>query len=155
MIINSFAERIYYIDSSNGSDTNDGLSPKTAWKTVNKVNQSWSIIDTGDDILFKRGEIFNDATLNIEKGGTESDSLVIGAYGSGEKPILSHASGGIKCLKPNLGYITVKDISFQDITKSHAVLFQADNLSHITISNCDIDNVNDNGIYWSESSFRK
>jgi len=30
----------YYVDATNGKDSNTGLSPSTAWKTIAKVNAS-------------------------------------------------------------------------------------------------------------------
>jgi hypothetical protein len=44
----------YYVDSENGDDNVNGLSPETAWQTIAKVN---SIdFNPGDSILFRRGE---------------------------------------------------------------------------------------------------
>jgi len=42
----------YYVDATGGTDTNDGLSQGTAWKTVAKVNGS--TFSAGDQVLFKR-----------------------------------------------------------------------------------------------------
>jgi hypothetical protein len=44
----------YYVDATNGNDTNNGLSEATPWKTIAKVNGSKFL--PGDQILFKRGE---------------------------------------------------------------------------------------------------
>jgi Na+-transporting NADH:ubiquinone oxidoreductase subunit NqrB len=30
----------YYVDATNGKDSNDGFSPSTPWKTISKVNAS-------------------------------------------------------------------------------------------------------------------
>ena len=44
----------YYVDATNGNDSNNGLLPATPWKTIAKVNASR--FNPGDQILFKREE---------------------------------------------------------------------------------------------------
>ncbi|MGE5457744.1 MAG: SwmB domain-containing protein [Methanococcaceae archaeon] len=78
----------YYVDNTNGLDSNTGLSSGTAWKTLAKVNASFSIFVPGDAILFKRGEIFA-GTLTIAKSGTASNPITFGAYGTGADPDIS------------------------------------------------------------------
>ena len=93
---NLFAEN-YYIDATNGNDANNGLSPNAAWKTLNKLNNSWSIIKPGDNILFKRGEVWRPSGIsnaliappNSGLHGTENARIIFGAYGEGAKPIIS------------------------------------------------------------------
>ncbi|MBQ7821875.1 MAG: S-layer homology domain-containing protein [Clostridia bacterium] len=70
----------YYVSKS-GNDTNDGLTPETAWKTIKKVD-SYSFAE-GDGVFFKRGDQFraDGTTLTLQSGVTYS------AYGSGDKPV--------------------------------------------------------------------
>lgn len=68
--------KIYYVSNA-GDDANDGLSPETAWKTLDKVSRAE--LQRGDGVLFKRGDMFRGA-VNTCAGVT------YGAYGSGEKP---------------------------------------------------------------------
>ena len=72
----------YYI-ANDGDDLNDGLSPLSPWKTIAKVNSELNggVINTGDDIYFKRGDVFT-GELVIRVGGSSSDYMVIGAYDS-------------------------------------------------------------------------
>ena len=42
----------YYIDSIDGSDNGNGLSPRTAWRTV---PVSSATLSAGDRVLFRRG----------------------------------------------------------------------------------------------------
>lgn len=53
----------YYVDATGGSDTNDGLSENTAWKTVEKANASG--LADNNIIKFKRGETFPCTTQGI------------------------------------------------------------------------------------------
>lgn len=66
----------YYV-SEDGDDLNDGKSPETAWKTLDKVS-SQSFV-AGDGVFFKRGDLFR-GKLTTCKGVTYS------AYGEGNKP---------------------------------------------------------------------
>jgi len=145
-----FAEKNYYVDATNGNDLNDGLSPETAWKTIGKVNNSWTNINSGEDILLKRGGIFTDARLRIQKGGIPDNYLVIGAYGGGEKPIIdcspNDLRGGISCNIANLSYITIQDLCIKDAVSASGISIGADNLSNITISCVEVDNSDNNGI---------
>ncbi|MBV8251366.1 MAG: right-handed parallel beta-helix repeat-containing protein [Chitinophaga sp.] len=72
----------YYIDN-NGSDSSDGKSPSTAWKTLSKVNAV--TFHPGDSVLFKRGGSWT-GTLVIKSSGTSDARITFGAYGDGEKP---------------------------------------------------------------------
>lgn len=79
----SVAGRAYYVDASAGKDSNDGRSPATAWRTISKVNgQSFA---AGDQILFKRGEVWREQLRN-SSGGVAGRPIIYGAYGSGQKP---------------------------------------------------------------------
>src|SRR4030042_4833740 len=151
IIVPILAENSYYIDSRNGNDLNSGLLPSSAWKTIGKINSSWAKIQPGDDILFKRGEVFADATLYIEKGGTPSNPMIIGAYESGTKPIIdggpNRIPGGIHCTTPNLTTIQIQDLMIKNMDGGQSVFFIADNTSHISISRLEIDgNTTRNGI---------
>lgn len=79
----------YYV-SNDGDDGNDGLSPETAWKTLEKVSEGISevypfnpkennILKEGDAVLFKRGDLFRGCVLC-------TSGVSYGAYGQGEKP---------------------------------------------------------------------
>lgn len=67
----------YYV-SNDGDDSNDGKTPQTAWKTVERVNGSW--LSDGDAVLFRRGDTFRGWMINAKSGVT------YGAYGEGNKP---------------------------------------------------------------------
>jgi len=118
----------YYVDSSSGDDNNDGLSVDTAWQTVHKVNNMMSQLPAGSDILFKRGEQFPSDSLYVTIGGTEADPVVIGAYGSGDKPVFI-SGADIVCSRQGLGHIKVQDIFFQSPGFRSAVSFAAENMN--------------------------
>jgi hypothetical protein len=76
----------FYVDAAVGVDTNDGLSTATAWKTVAKVNGS--TFAAGDQILFKRGGVWNES-LVPPSSGASGNPIVFDAYGTGEAPTLT------------------------------------------------------------------
>lgn len=78
----------YYVDATNGTDYNNGLSPSTSWKTIAKVNSSG--FQPGDYILFKRGEIWREQ-LVVPSAGSFGKPITFGAYEIGNKPIVSGA----------------------------------------------------------------
>lgn len=77
----------YYVSSS-GSDSSTGLSSSTPWKTISKVNSEFYNLNSGDRILFKRGDTFF-GTLNIEGSGSSGNPITISAYGTGANPVIS------------------------------------------------------------------
>ncbi|MBK7978947.1 MAG: hypothetical protein IPK06_02825 [Ignavibacteriae bacterium] len=78
----------YYIDATNGNDNYDGLTPETSWQTISKLNTMY--FNPGDEILFKRGEEWREQ-FNPTSSGSEKFPIIIGAYGSGNKPIFNGA----------------------------------------------------------------
>ena len=84
----ALAQNTYYVDATNGNDSNNGLNTATAWQTIAKVNTHDFI--AGDIILFKRNEIWYGERLSIENVlGTSTNHVRYAAYGNGEKPIIS------------------------------------------------------------------
>ncbi len=71
----------YYVSNS-GDDSNDGLTPETAWQTVYKVN-TFDGYKPCDGVLFKRGDSWRQ-TFNLDA----VSGVTYSAYGSGEKPKL-------------------------------------------------------------------
>jgi len=85
-----YAQTTYYVSSSDGKDANNGTSTATPWKTLNKV--ATTDFATSDRILFRRGDtLYGEFSKPLwEKGynGTPSNHFYIGAYGTGDKPII-------------------------------------------------------------------
>ncbi len=73
----------FHVDPK-GDDGHDGLSPRSAWRTVAKVNATAFM--PGDRILFARGGAWHEA-LSASSSGSAEHPIVYDAYGSGEKPV--------------------------------------------------------------------
>ena len=76
----------YYVDATNGNDSASGTTTATAWKTINKVNTS--TFAAGDQILFKRGEVWRESLVPPSSGASGSP-IVFDAYGTGEAPTIT------------------------------------------------------------------
>lgn len=76
----------FYLSSSGGSDENDGLTPATAWQTIEKAN-SLELVP-GDSVLFKAGETFTRKLTVINEGGIAGSPIIFSSYDEGEKPII-------------------------------------------------------------------
>lgn len=86
------AGTVYYVDATGGSDSNPGTSPAAAWKTIAKVNTrtfSSDGFEPGDQILFKRGEIWREMLMIERINGIDGSPIVFGAYGTGDAPIIT------------------------------------------------------------------
>ncbi len=71
--------------SPSGSDSNSGLSPAQAWRTVAQANRA--NLHPGDGILFQGGQTFSDDTLMPSASGTANAPIVFGSYGNGQATI--------------------------------------------------------------------
>lgn len=88
-INSSILATTYYVSNSLGNDLNNGLSPSSPWKTLAMVS-SFNF-QPGDSILFKRGDVWKEAsTLAFTESGTVTSPIIISTYGLGNKPIISY-----------------------------------------------------------------
>lgn len=69
----------YYV-ATDGDDENDGLSPATPWKSLERVSEAEEL-SGGDGVFFRRGDLWR-GKFFAKSGVTYS------AYGEGEKPKL-------------------------------------------------------------------
>ncbi len=81
--IKLLAQTTYFIDATGGSDSNNGTTSGTAWKTITKVNATSFVPD--DIINFKRGEVWRE-TLVPKTSGTSGHYIHFTSYGTGNKP---------------------------------------------------------------------
>lgn len=84
----------YYINSTKGSDANDGINAAKPWQTIQRINRQ--PLQPGDSVLFARGEIFR-GNLRVNSG-KENHCVVYASYGAGGKPKLL---GSIQRSKPS------------------------------------------------------
>lgn len=75
----------YYVDPINGSDSNSGTSPESAWQSLEKASSV--TYSAGDRILLKRGETFR-TVFDTRGSGTEKAPITVSCYGKGSLPVI-------------------------------------------------------------------
>ena len=76
----------YYVSNSLGSDSNDGMSADSPWKTLEKVSSIE--FGAGDNIYLKAGDEWEE-TLFAKGEGTSENWITLTSYGEGAKPKIS------------------------------------------------------------------
>lgn len=140
----------YYI-SAQGSDTQAGTSPATAWRTIDRVNAT--TFQAGDRVLFAAGQTFaGSLTLHTTGLSTAARPVVISSYGSGSATIASGNLGGFYA--QNTAGIEVRRLAFVGagrLANSNAgVVFYLDlpatHLAYLRLDSLDVSGYRDSGI---------
>ena len=76
---------VYHVDAEQGADSRDGLSPETAWRSLEKANSVE--LEPGDELRFKSGGRWS-GLLKPRGGGAEGAPVRIGRYGDGPLPLI-------------------------------------------------------------------
>lgn len=113
------ADTVYYIDSVNGSDSFDGKTEDSAWKTVENLRTL--ALSAGDKVLFRCGGTYTSDCLKLTCSGNGEKPIVISSYGEGEKPLLT--------------------------TEKHTEVLRLADCSYVTVSNLEITAHNGGGIW--------
>lgn len=100
----------YYVKNG-GSDVANGLTDGTAWATISKVN---STAISGDSVFFNRGSSWNEKLIPA------SSNIYYGAYGSGEKPLIT-------------GFVSVSGFSDSSNIKTKVLTSSAPKLNSVYI----------------------
>jgi hypothetical protein len=124
----------YYVatagnDSCNGTSPDLGTSGNCSWKTVTKANTKTFL--AGDSLLFNRGDTFTGVRLTMDESGTAVSPITIGAYGTGNKPIID-ANGAVTyaIYTAAAQNVTIDNIQVANATTSNILA-----ASNVTISN--------------------
>ena len=125
----------YYLDASSGNDANSGRLPEQAWRSLNALNRfKWNTgFAPGDNIRFKRGEVFAGSLIIDEQSGSQDNPIRYGAYGSGSRPVISE---GVQI--DSQSWITVEDLDILAGAAGDGVAVRGDLnrvSSHIVIRN--------------------
>jgi hypothetical protein len=136
----------YYINNDTGNDNNNGISIKTPWKCLEKLEGI--TFQPGDSILFARNSVFQGGLTFISSGKAERP-IVISNYGTGSLPSFSNPDQNL--LNGNVflvsgSFIVINGLSFEKCAdanskKGKAILeagaiFTQTGADHIIIKNC-------------------
>lgn len=113
---------VIYVSSSEGSDTNDGLSEATP---VQSIEAGLALAREGypDHVLFKRGDVWSDAGFDdylnkisfLKSGRSASEPAVVSYYGtSGDRPLIEKSGVFYKGEQYYLRFFHLIGIAFND-----------------------------------------
>ena len=80
--VSQVTRKKYYISSS-GNNSNDGLSPATPWKTLDKLRTTGFLNQSNLEILCNCGDTFN---LSVSLPYVNGSNVRFGSYGTGNQP---------------------------------------------------------------------
>ncbi|MEM6265474.1 MAG: T9SS type A sorting domain-containing protein [Bacteroidota bacterium] len=83
IMVTAFSGTTYYV-AANGNDANNGLSMGTPWQTA---NFAFTQLGPNERVLFQRGDTFPNVAYDFNN--LTVGRRIIGAYGTGDKPILT------------------------------------------------------------------
>ena len=131
----------FYVDSENGDDGADGMTPETAWKTLTKVNETELLTKVneteligGDRILLKAGSVFEDQALSIKGSGTAENPIIIDMY---DGDVVGAEAGDRPHIKGN----GKNSFEYQGNQISYGLYIK--NASHVRVNNIEISNQGD------------
>jgi Right handed beta helix region len=99
---------IYHIDAVHGADSQSGLAPDQAWRSLDKVNMT--PLKPGDEVRFKSGNVWK-GRLNPQGGGSANAPVRIHRYGNGPLPRIE--GGGLHgdaVLLENFAHVWVSEL---------------------------------------------
>lgn len=91
MLVQLSQAKNFYFSSSSGNDaysSDQAQNAATPWKTISWLNSYFNNLAPGDNIYFKRGDIFYGSII-VLKSGTLTLPISFGAYGTGNKPLIT------------------------------------------------------------------
>ena len=156
----------YYV-SSTGNNANNGTSQSTPWQTLSKIQTVCNngTIKAGDNIYFKKGDVFTGSLLMASiwgysaNSGTVTQPITFSSYGTGAKPILQYPQGGTTVVTQRVvfwfvgvDYVVVDGLNFTDLVNTsndkvavancgfaiYLGIPYESNTNHCTIKNIDV-----------------
>ena len=130
-----------YLDCAAGNDSNDGLSPGSALKTLTAAINSRTFVP-GDTILLNRGTTCS-GIFAPQGSGTPAAPIVLDAYGSGAPPLINAGS-----LDRAVWLFNQQGWHIQNIETTGGTLYgihiggNAGPLAHLRITNVSVHDVN-------------
>lgn len=98
----------YYVNSLTGNDQANGLSPSTAWRSLQRANKAK--LAPGDSLLLCRDMAYK-GLLQLSAHGTATRRVVVSAYGKGRKPRIEAPDGAMYAVEVrNSDFMTVENL---------------------------------------------
>ena len=113
--------RVIYVNSVTGSDANPGLSTAAPLATIAKAE---TLVRSGmpDEILLARGEVFHGNFLWTASGRSATEPALIGAYGTGARPLVDSGTAPAGFQTPDayttpVNYLDVIGVAFEPLDR--------------------------------------
>lgn len=101
--------RVIYV-SNDGNDSNSGLS---ASKPIRTFARAAAMVADDTEILFERGDTF---TLTKGMSISGGSNVVIGAYGTGDRPVLKYVGASSSTVQDIVSTHEAQDVLIRDLT---------------------------------------
>ena len=120
----------YYVDSLNGSDDNDGLTPEKAYQTLERINGITLSAQT--KVLLKAGSVFFGTLAPVRE---DSEGFIeFNRYGEGPNPIIN-GNGNFSAVNlKNLSYIKIANLEVTNIASKANIISSLDMPISVAIS---------------------
>lgn len=137
----------YYVNNQTGNDTNNGISVKSPWKSLEKLEEI--TFQPGDSILFAKNSVFFGG-ITFKSSGSIEKPIVISCYGKGSLPSFSNpgqdkVNGNV--FQVSGSHIVIDGLSFNKCADANSkrgksilecgAIFTQTGADHITIKNCE------------------
>lgn len=142
----------FYVDSKNGSDSNDGLSQNKPLKSLNAVSKHY--YQPGDKILFKSGCTFN-GSVTIHGVGDAKNPIQVGTYGGSAKAKIAARGGNAIQLKA--AHVSVENLEITNATGTcgiYVIPVSTGKVSNITVKNCYLHDINTKDATFANGEFK-
>lgn len=135
----------FYVDPSSTASTQNG-SITTPWKSLTDLNNNFSLINPGDFVYFKRGQVFT-GVLNIRRSGTATSPITYSTYGTAAEAPVFTGSGEYMIHLNYVQYVIVDGLKITDLAMNvtdHSIPanlkrgVNVDGSHYNIIRNCDI-----------------
>lgn len=145
------ATRTFYVDAVNGNDSNNGTNVATAWKTLDKVNNT--ILQPGDKVLLKAECVFAGEKLKPQGSGEAGNPIIFDKYGTGAKPHIATNGAHLYAFELyNQQYIEINNLEISNLGSSElahrtGIKIRAKDagvIRHIYLKNLHVHDVNGN-----------
>lgn len=136
-----------YFISPDGNDAASGLSIKTAWKTLDKVNNT--VFQAGDKILFQAGAQWH-GQLKPQGSGADGLPILLSSYGGEARPIINTGRAeGAAIRLSNQSWWEIENIEITGGAQPEfgvgrqgiVATYQAGDYEHLTVRNCYIHDI--------------
>ena len=108
LLVSCQSERIFYFDSINGNDMNNGKSAKNAWATISKFNETE--FQSGDKIFFCGGQVFTGTIQLKYTTGIAGKTILVSSFGIGKATVSGENAEAL--IADSCSFIEIKNLEF-------------------------------------------